>query len=255
MRMSHFDYSSEAFYFVTSCVKDRYHHFGEVVNQQMILNEYGKIAHNQWTWLYNQYSYIKSHAFVVMPNHIHGVIEIIHPEGNGRDRSQSGDSQSGDSQSGDSQSGDSQPGDSQSGDSQSGDSQSGDSQSGDSQSGDSQSGDSQPGDSQPGDSQSGDSQPGDSQSGDSQSGDSQSGDSQPGDSESGDSQSTKIKSLSELMGAYKTTSSKQIHLAGLISFLWQKSFYDNIIRDEQAFINIVNYIENNPKNWKEDKFY
>jgi putative transposase len=165
MRMTRFDYSSEAFYFVTSCVKDRYHHFGEVVNQQMILNEYGKIAHNQWTWLYNQYSYIKSHAFVVMPNHIHGVIEIIHPEGNGRDRSQSGDSQS------------------------------------------------------------------------------------------GDSQSTKIKSLSELMGVNKTTSSKQIHLAGLKSFLWQKSFYDNIIRDEQAFINIVNYIENNPKNWKEDKFY
>jgi hypothetical protein len=40
------------------------------------LSEYGKIAEKQWHWLGEQYPYIKLHEFVVMPNHIHGIIEI-----------------------------------------------------------------------------------------------------------------------------------------------------------------------------------
>ena len=111
----------------------------------MILNQYGLIAEKQWFWLVEQYSYLKLHAFVVMPNHIHGIIEIK------RDNQ-------------------------------------------------------------------------------------------------------KIKSLSELMGAYKTTSSKQIHLSGNVSFNWQRSFHDHVIRNEQAFERISNYIINNPLKWKEDRF-
>ena len=65
----------------------------------------------------------------------------------------------------------------------------------------------------------------------------------------------KIKSLSELMGAYKTTTSRQIHLAGLRDFKWQRSFHDHIIRSEESFTQISNYIQNNPANWKEDMFY
>ena len=42
----------------------------------MALNEYGKIAEQQWQWLGEQYPYIVLHEFVVMPNHIHGIIEI-----------------------------------------------------------------------------------------------------------------------------------------------------------------------------------
>ena len=37
--------------------------------------------------------------------------------------------------------------------------------------------------------------------------------------------------------------------------LWQRNYWDVIIRDEQAYQNIYAYIKNNPKNWKEDKFY
>jgi REP element-mobilizing transposase RayT len=37
--------------------------------------------------------------------------------------------------------------------------------------------------------------------------------------------------------------------------LWHRDYYDNIIRDEKSYQNIVNYIINNPKKWKEDKFY
>ena len=72
----------------------------------------------------------------------------------------------------------------------------------------------------------------------------------------------KIKSLSELMGAYKTTVSKQIHLIEctdrsrpVYTFKWQRSFHDSIIRDVESFQRISNYIINNPKNWKQDKFY
>jgi REP element-mobilizing transposase RayT len=56
----------------------------------------------------------------------------------------------------------------------------------------------------------------------------------------------KIKSLSSLMGAFKTTSSKLIHLNGLNEFKWQKSFYDRIIRNEKEFYNLQGYIFENP---------
>lgn len=70
-----------------------------------------------------------------------------------------------------------------------------------------------------------------------------------------DSENIKIKSLSEIMGAYKTTSSKLIHKADYDAFAWHRSFHDHIIRDEKSYHNIVNYIENNPKYWNKDKFY
>lgn len=70
-----------------------------------------------------------------------------------------------------------------------------------------------------------------------------------------DSEDIKIKSLSEIMGAYKTTSSKLIHKADYEVFAWHRSFHDHIIRDEKSYHNIVNYIENNPNCWDKDKFY
>jgi len=62
----------------------------------------------------------------------------------------------------------------------------------------------------------------------------------------------KIKPLPELMGAFKTTSSKLIHLAGLTEFKWQRSFHDRIIRNQIEYWNIYNYIANNPSNWEND---
>ena len=57
------------------------------------------------------------------------------------------------------------------------------------------------------------------------------------------------------MGAYKTTSSKKIHLLGYEAFQWQRSFHDHIIRDEKSYETISNYISNNPALWEQDKFY
>jgi REP element-mobilizing transposase RayT len=59
----------------------------------------------------------------------------------------------------------------------------------------------------------------------------------------------KIKSLSELIGAFKTTSSKKIHQSGLINFKWQKSFYDRIIETDEELENIRWYIKSNPEHY------
>jgi len=182
-RLQRYDYSTDNLYFVTSCVHNRICCFGDIVrtgrvmagtvgtvgtvvvgtgrdpslpptfDQQMILNKYGKIAKKQWHWLGEQYPYVVLHEFVVMPNHIHGIIEI--------NRSNVG-----------------------------------------------------PGRNVP-----------------------------------------KIKSLSELIGAYKTTVSKQIHLIGFPEFKWQRSFYEHIIRDDKSFETISDYIMNNPIKWEQDNFY
>lgn len=56
-------------------------------------------------------------------------------------------------------------------------------------------------------------------------------------------------SLSQIIGAFKTTTSKQIHLSGNTSFQWQRSFYERIIRNEQDYLRIKRYIFNNPEVW------
>ena len=176
-RLKGYDYSSDNLYYVTSCVHNRVCCFGEIVPdnddnphpKNMILNEYGEIAEKQWYWLSEQYQYVVLHAFVVMPNHIHGIIEINRDiVGTGRDLSLR----------------------------------------------------------------------------------------------------SKIKSLSELIGAYKTTVSKQIHLLDrrcrcrdrlrpvpTTTFQWQRSFHEHIIRDEKSFRTISDYIITNPARWEQDKFY
>jgi len=63
----------------------------------------------------------------------------------------------------------------------------------------------------------------------------------------------KIKSIPELVGAFKTTSSKHIHLKEHPLFKWHKSFYDVIIRDGESYRQISEYIIYNPMNWKRKK--
>jgi putative transposase len=42
----------------------------------MLLNKYGQIAEKQWFWLGEQYPCVVLHSFIIMPDHIHGIIEI-----------------------------------------------------------------------------------------------------------------------------------------------------------------------------------
>lgn len=147
-RKLNFDYSSEAIYFVTICIQNRIHYFGKVESGKMNLSNFGTIAHEKCIWLENQYPYIEIHNFIIMPNHLHILLEIKNKDN-----------------------------------------------------------------------------------------------------------FLKIKSVSSLIGAYKTVVSKEIHLLGNIDFSWQRSFHDHIVRSENSYENIYNYITNNPENWEKDKFH
>lgn len=57
------------------------------------------------------------------------------------------------------------------------------------------------------------------------------------------------------MGAFKTTVSKRIHELGNLNFVWQRSFHDHIVRTQERYQQIDNYITKNPENWNKDKFY
>ena len=152
-RLAGFDYSTGGYYFVTICTKNRINYFGNVVAGEMILHTYGQIVEHQWTWLQKQYKYVELDEYVIMPNHIHGIVIIDHAVGNSRDCSLQ----------------------------------------------------------------------------------------------------KKIKPLPELIGAFKTTSSKLIHQVGLNKFEWQKSFYDHIIRNEISLFNVRKYIKDNTL--KLDRYY
>lgn len=117
----------------------------------MVLNQYGEIVRERLLWLAIQYPYVVLHNYVVMPNHIHAILEI--------------------------------------------------------------------------------------------------------DSFKVKDNSVKIKSLSSLFGAFKTTSSKLIRQAGFLDFSWHRSFHDHIIRSESSYHNISNYIDQNPSKWKSDTFF
>jgi len=64
----------------------------------------------------------------------------------------------------------------------------------------------------------------------------------------------KIKSVSEIMGAFQTTTSKKIHSAGKLEFGWQRSFHDHIVRNSKTYDTIFNYISENPEKWDDDTF-
>ena len=66
--------------------------------------------------------------------------------------------------------------------------------------------------------------------------------------------SPKSGSLARIIGSYKSAVSKSAHLINP-SFEWQERYHDHIIRDEDEYNRIQEYIVNNPKNWVEDRFY
>ena len=76
MRFNGYDYSQEGAYFITICCKDRECLFGEIKNREMILNANGIIAHNEWLQTSKIRSNVELDVFVIMPNHIHGIVII-----------------------------------------------------------------------------------------------------------------------------------------------------------------------------------
>lgn len=75
-RLQGYDYSQSGAYFVTICTHLRDYLFGDVVEDDMVLSEAGKIAHNHLGQLSSFWETIETDYFVVMPNHVHGIVVI-----------------------------------------------------------------------------------------------------------------------------------------------------------------------------------
>lgn len=155
IRIQGYDYGQAGLYFVTLCCHDRICHFGHVENGIMILNEWGKIAHSEWLKTSELRPNVQLGAFVVMPNHVHGIIQIT----------------------------------------------------------------------------------------------------RRGELNSPPLNSP-LRSPSQTIGAiirgYKSAVTRQL---GLNGNLWQRNYYESIIRDEISRQNITDYIIRNPENWMDDQFY
>ena len=85
-RLKNFDYSENGYYFITICSVTRQNIFGEAISRvgallarahgDIKLSVTGQIINRQWNDLQNQYANIKLDVYVIMPNHIHGIIII-----------------------------------------------------------------------------------------------------------------------------------------------------------------------------------
>ena len=184
IRLAGYDYSQAGLYFVTICCEDKICRFGQVKNGTMVLNEYGQIANDEWLKTAQIRPHVQLHEFVVMPNHIHGIIQLLDigrgelhsPNTNELHSPNTNELHSPDNNWGVCK--------------------------------------------------------------------------------------TPLRGPSQTIGAivrgYKSSVTKQINLLCAIDAsikLWQRNYHDHIIRNEQSYQRISEYIINNPTKWKDDKFY
>jgi putative transposase len=73
-RLQNWDYSNEGAYFITICTQNRTHFFGEITNGIMTLSNVGVIADLMWFEIKNHAKVVELGEFIVMPNHIHGIL-------------------------------------------------------------------------------------------------------------------------------------------------------------------------------------
>jgi REP element-mobilizing transposase RayT len=175
IRLKGYDYAQEGFYFITICCQDRAQLFGEIMNGEMILNECGEIAENCWLEIPNHFPNVELHEYVIMPNHVHGIIEIkfksIIPTVIPSVASVGANNHS------------------------------------------------------------------------------------PLRTVKRSLPRSPSKTIGSIVRGFKIGVTKWMRQYTNVYDVWQRNYYDNIIRNEQSYQRIANYIQNNPKNWKEDKFY
>ena len=76
IRLKGYDYTQAGAYFVTVCAHNRGCFFGEIVNGQMALNDCGNTAALCWREIPNHFPHVDLDEFIVIPNHMHGVLVI-----------------------------------------------------------------------------------------------------------------------------------------------------------------------------------
>jgi putative transposase len=78
IRLREYDYSQAGFYFVTICTQDRIPLFGNIIDGVMVLNAAADILQTVWNEISTHYPNVILDGFVIMPNHVHGILEITH---------------------------------------------------------------------------------------------------------------------------------------------------------------------------------
>ncbi|MEN9973895.1 MAG: hypothetical protein RIS20_2242 [Bacteroidota bacterium] len=75
-RIPNMDYRQEGAYFITICTKKRFHFFGEIKNRHLTMSPIGEIAKACWLEIEAHFPNVHLREFIVMPDHMHGVIVI-----------------------------------------------------------------------------------------------------------------------------------------------------------------------------------
>ncbi|MGB9499976.1 MAG: transposase [Dissulfuribacterales bacterium] len=83
IRLRKYDYSQAGAYFVTICTQNRECFFGNMVNEEMVLNDSGKMVKMIWDELPFNYPGVNIDEFQIMPNHVHGIIILDNGQAQG----------------------------------------------------------------------------------------------------------------------------------------------------------------------------
>lgn len=89
-RLQNWDYGRNAAYFVTICTQNREHFFGVISNGNIHLSEIGCLAEKFWNEIPNHFPFVNLDSFIIMPNHIHGIIIINKTDDDKNDKSITG---------------------------------------------------------------------------------------------------------------------------------------------------------------------
>ncbi len=168
IRLDGYDYSKSGAYFITIVTKNRTLLFGDIIDGKMIFNDYGEIANKCWLDIPNHYPNVQLDKFIVMPNHLHGILIINETIVGANNYSPLQQSQN-------------------------------------------------------------------------------------------EQQMNKFRSPSKTIGSiirgFKIGVTKWFHNNTNVFNVWQRNYYEHIIRDDNELNRIQNYIINNPSNWKNDVAY
>jgi len=185
-RLQHWDYRWDGYYFITICTKNKEEYFGEIIDGKMILSPLGIIADILWCEIKNHSKKMQLDAFVVMPNHIHGIIILSDNIVETETKSTTEETRRVEEKTRHALSLREQQ--------------------------------------------------------------------QYRTIGQQRFQNQGKNSISSIIGSYKSAVSRHAHRLGF-DFEWQNKFYDNIIRNDQSYREIVDYVENNPQKWEDDRFF
>ena len=219
IRLKGYDYSQAGLYFITICCNRRGNPlrlpFGHIENGEMILNEFGQIAYNEWVKLTERFTNFELDVFQIMPNHMHGIIVLNDAVGAGFNHAQNG----------------------------------GDAQNDANAQNDGNTQNDDPQTITP-----------------AQDGANVQNDANIIQGAGASPAPTGNASVSDIVGAYKSLVANgcldiwklkwaEVNPAPTLGKIWQRDYYEHIIRNEQSYETISNYIIDNPAKWNEDKFY